>query len=372
MDLSARSLLRRVALVGMETDVQEPMELGENAWRPFVLDLTRERLLGLAFVASQRGNLALTEPQGEELMDRLIGSVKVALALERRLVELTETFRAEDLPFVVLKGPAVAHSFYPDPLWRGFGDLDVLVPTAGWDRALRLVGQLGFTRLTPEPRPGFDRRFGKAATHRGPGGLVLDLHRTLAKAPFGLWLDPEELFERADTFRCAGVELPRLDDTSALIHACLHAILGEQPLLMPLRDITQIATVGNVDWAAFEDLTRRWRLDAVVGSVAGAITDELGADVPPELAAMAGRPVSAGERRALEAFTTERRQHGAMSLSVIRTLPGARAKAAYVRALALPDKDFLRAMGMSSSLERLMSALGRATGRKRPNERMAP
>src|SRR5437879_3101885 len=95
--------------------------------------------------------------------------------------------------------------------------------TVGSGRRRFEEGELGFTRPRPEPRPGFSERFGKAATHRGVDGLELDLHRTLVVGPFGLWLEPDELFEHAILFHLWGRELRRLDDTALVLHACLNA-----------------------------------------------------------------------------------------------------------------------------------------------------
>src|SRR5262249_43249749 len=141
----------------------------------------------------------------------------------------------------------------------------LLVRTQDWRRACEALDRHGFARRLPEPRPGFDERFGKAASHAAEDGTVVDLHRTLVVGPFGLWMNAEELFDRSTPFALGGVVLLRLDDTSQLIHACLHATLGcWPPLLMPLRDVVQVAGAGTVDWAAVEDIAGRWRVAVVV------------------------------------------------------------------------------------------------------------
>ena len=47
--------------------------------------------------------------------------------LERVLLETVAELDALGAEFRVLKGTAVAHLDYPDPSWRGFGDIDLLV-----------------------------------------------------------------------------------------------------------------------------------------------------------------------------------------------------------------------------------------------------
>ena len=40
-------------------------------------------------------------------------------------------------------------------------------------------------------------RFGKAICHSDQEGLQVDLHRSLVVGPFGMWMRPDELFDRA-------------------------------------------------------------------------------------------------------------------------------------------------------------------------------
>ena len=361
------SLVRRFAahgLVGEGDDV--PEEVADFDW-PIVLDqLAGERLTGIAVAAAQDGRLLLSELQARSLLDRHRESMLVALALERRLLAVVAAFRAEGIDHVVLKGPALAHTFYPDPSWRNFGDLDVLVPTDRWEQVLHLVGDVGFTRDTPEPRPGFDVRFGKAATHTDARGLVLDLHRTLAEAPFGLWMEPDRLFEHTRPFTLGGVELRRLDDATAFLHACVHASLGSRQLLLPLRDVGQIAAVGDVDWDLAGRLVDRWRLRAVVRYAAETARSKLGVELPAPALEIARGPVSKAEVRALDAFATDRRDHGGEALAAVWGLPGVRRKAAYVRALAFPERRFLAARGQRSYASRWLIPLRWMSSRDRP------
>jgi len=360
------SLVRRFAAHGLlgAGDVV-PEQVGDDDW-PIVLDqLSGERLTGIALAAAQDGRLLLSELQARALVDRHRESMLVALALERRLLEVAVAFERAGIDVVVLKGPALAHTFYPDPAWRCFGDLDLLVPTHRWDRALGVVREVGYTRDTPEPRRGFDVRFGKAATHSDARGLVLDLHRTLAEAPFGLWLEPDRLFERTRPFSLGGVRLRRLDDTAAFLHACVHASLGSRQFLLPLRDVGQIAAFGEVDWDVAAKLTERWRLRAVVRHSTDSLRSKLGVELPAEALAIANGPVSRSEVRALDAFSTTRRDHGGEAIAAFWGLPGVRRKAAYVRALAFPERRFLAARGQRSYASRWLIPL-RWVGRTRP------
>lgn len=365
MDDARISLVRRVAGHGLRVGPEDSEGIGDDDWPIVLSQLAAERLTGIAVAAAQDGRLLLTELQARALLDRHRESMLVALALERRLLEVADALRARGIDLVVLKGPATAHSFYPDPSWRSFGDLDVLVPTDRWGDALAVLGSIGFRRDTPEPRRGFDVRFGKAATHTDARGLVLDLHRTLAEAPFGLWLEPERLFERTRQFELGGVEIRRLDDTTAFLHACLHASIGSRQLLLPVRDVGQIATAGAVDWELAGRLVERWHLRAVVRHAIDSLASKLGVELPAQARVIARGAVSRAEVRALDAFATSRRNHGGEAMAAVWGLPGLRRKAAYVLALLFPERRFLQARGQRSYVSRWVIPL-RWVSRSRP------
>jgi hypothetical protein len=175
--------------------------------------------------------------------------------VEQELVTLAPALEVAGVEVIVLKGPAFAHGIYPDSSWRPFGDLDLLVKTEDWRKACALLRDLGWTRRLPEPRTGFDERFGKAAVHRNQVGMELDLHRTLVLGPFGLWMSPGELFGQTASFELAGTPLRKLNETTQLLHACAHAALGvSSPMFISLRDVAQTVESSEIDW----DSLRGW------------------------------------------------------------------------------------------------------------------
>jgi hypothetical protein len=367
---SARTVARRVAAFGLPgSEEREPVRIAEERWPATLAELDREKLTGLAVVSAEAGALSLNDEQVEELLERHREAMAWALGLERTLLRLAEAFAERGIGFVVLKGPALAHTIYPDPSWRPFGDLDLLVRTRDWRRALAALADLGLRRRLPEPRRGFDERFGKAAVHRTPEGQEIDLHRTLAQGPFGVWIQPDELFQHTNRFHVAGTTLQRLDDTGILAHACVHAVLGDRPaLLLSTRDVAEISAVGSVDWIALSDWADRWRLDVVFRHALYVACGLFGTPLPAGY-----RPLPRGGRdgrdlQALEAYISERRLRGGSTLATLRVIPSLKDKAAYIRALVVPDRPFLEARsgnGHPSYLRRWATAarwLTRGTG----------
>jgi hypothetical protein len=344
---------RRLASVGLPGASSDAVGVPEADWPRLLRFIARQRITGFASVEVRAGSLLVTEQQRSELEEEHRSAMAMVLVLEHLLVELSSAMTDAGLPTVVLKGAAVADAFYPDRSWRSFGDLDLLISAADWRRACEVLQGLGFRRIIPEPRPGFDERFGKGASFEDARKLQVDLHRTLALGPFGLWIDPEALLGGTTPFEIKDASLRRLDDTNALIHACIHAALGRQhPRLVPLRDVLQMAWSGRIDWGLLSDRMRAWRLTAPVSHAMRTASATLGVPSPDDVRDVLGMPVGAIERRALRAYTTDRKGRGGPELSALWAIPGLRSRAAFVRAMLFPDRRFLEAKGRSGTLPR--------------------
>ena len=343
---SVETLTRRVAAFGLpEGERLESLQVPAEDWQAFLASLVHQRLSGLAMAmaTAEDCRLALTDEQTEELLTWHRRFMLHALTLERELLALASSFEDADIASVVLKGPAVAHTCYPDTSWRPFGDLDVLVHVRDFQRACRVLAELGFGRVFPEPRPRFVERFGHTALHRSRENLEIDLHRTLIPGPFGQWIDPGALMARTVSFSLGGRSLRRLDDTALLLHACVHASLGARPpLLLPVRDVAQVIASAQLDWELLAEWGRRWRLHAVLRHALETASGMLRWEIPAQARQLMTDP-RRRERRALEAYTTSRRNKGGQTLETVWAIRGIRAKSAYVRALLVPSHEFLQA-----------------------------
>jgi hypothetical protein len=339
-------LIRWVAGFGLPQSAatSEGIDLTETAWPPILAALHGRRLTGLAVAAAEAGMIRLTDEQWGELLQWHRSAMIGALSIERTMIRVVDALEASDIEVVVLKGTALAHTIYPDPSWRPFGDLDLLVRTRDWRRACAVLAELGFRRHLPEPRRGFDERFGKAATHVGEDGIEVDLHRTLVLGPFGLWMEPEKLFGSTERFSLAGRSFRRLGDTQLLLHACMHASLGfRPPLPIPVRDVAEVALRGPVDWESLARIAIAWRLRAVVQHALGVASDTLDVTWPTGAELVLTAPADRRERRALAAYTTDQRNRGGTILATLPAIRGASAKLAFLRSMLIPGGEFLAA-----------------------------
>jgi Uncharacterised nucleotidyltransferase len=338
--------------------------IADDAWPRLLALLTTQRLTGLAVAAMNAGAVTLSQRQAGELLERQRASMVHALSIERFLLSLADIFDREGIDMIVLKGPALANAVYSSPSWRPFGDVDVLVPTPDWRRVGEVLHRNGLEPKFPEPRPRFRERFGHTWVHTDRMGLELDLHRILVAGPFGLWMDPQDPFEHTDTFWLGGQPLRRLDDVAAFVHACMHAALGHRPpLLLPLRDAAELACSRVSDWSQVRELASRWRTTTVVEYALNALTATLSLDLPVDARlAIRSTEVSRRERLALRAYTTSWQARGGKATVSLLAIRGVGAKAAYVRALLVPDREFLAfregGVGPGSLRVRWRKALG--------------
>jgi hypothetical protein len=370
-DLDLEQIAFRIASFGLRAGDRDatPIAVGTELWQPALGLFKQDRITGFALAAAEAGLLDLSAQQMDELLEAHRNAMLTPLAVERALLDVASEFDRVSVEFVVLKGPALAHTVYPDPAWRYFGDLDLLVRGDDWTRTCKVLEDLGYRRGLPEPRAGFDRRFGKASEFRREGGIEIDLHRTLVVGPFGLWIEPDRLFEATTVLPLWGRELRRLDDTLLQIHACMHASLGWwPPLTVPIRDVLQVAYHGEVDWERVAEQATRWNVRAVVRDAMRVVSERLDVPLPPGAERAASYPPSRREQRALLSYQAGRRSHGGHEISTLRAIPGLRAKAAYIRALLFPNREFLAARSGSrrpSYLSRMLIPI-RGRLRRRP------
>jgi hypothetical protein len=337
-------IARRIAAFGLNgVPDPEPFTPGPS-WPALHSRIRGQRLTGLAVDSVIAGWLELSDGAVDELLAAHRTSMVWSLSVERKLLALTEAFDAEGIDFAVLKGASIAHTAYAEPCHRSFGDLDLLVGTPDYERAGRLLEALGHRRQRPEPRPGWEVRFGKARVHKDPiDGIEVDLHRTLVVGPFGLWIRPQALMERAVRFQLAGRWIPRLDDTGMLLNVAMHAVLGSYPpRLVPLRDVLQVAGSMQVDRAALTTWAGEWRLAAVLRHAFATAADVLGTQPLAESGMFTDGHESKREARALRAYLEGRSEGGRMGVSTLRAIPGLRRKVAYAGALAFPQAGFMR------------------------------
>jgi hypothetical protein len=355
-----------VAAYGLAPGERALGAVAAEEW-PALLDaLTRQRVTGHAVAAAHAGVLVLTDEQWRELVTRHEEQLALDLRIEHMLVECDTRLERAGIHARVLKGPALAHRFYPDPALRSFGDGDMLVDGADLDTAIDVLAEAGWRRRFAAPRRAFDRRFVKAVTLVGDEGLELDLHRALTPGPFGVLFDVDVVLNMpVDRVLVGPRALRCLSPELTLAHACAHAVLGDAtPRLVPVRDVVQL--LPSVDEplaiATFERFSAgivAARAIALVESVLGVRPDGAFADWARTV------PVSRTDRWRLESYTSTHNRYARQAAATFWTIPSLRDRVSYASALAFPQRGYLVHRHESYPRRVLRSAVLAVRGRPR-------
>jgi hypothetical protein len=315
-----------------------------DGWEGHLDAVLTQGLAGLFAASASVGMVRIDADMAGRLQRQLDAEAVRAVQLEGELLRLAPAL--EYLGGVVLKGAVLAHGAYPDPLLRPFTDIDLLVPGERIENAISVLGTYGYQRARPEPAPGYDARVGKAVVLQHPGGVIIDLHRTLAAGDAGEAIDVHEIVAGRQQVPVGPHTVGAPSWEAHLVECALHAVVGDgltRPL--SLRDIAEVAHHPLLDAAVAADLAYRWQVAELVGLGLGAARDGLGLELPDALADLAHRadtgiPASEPARSAR------------LRLDELRS-GDLRRQATLARSLVAPSPEFLHWAHGDGSLARL-------------------
>jgi len=339
-----------VAAYGLPTRLRVPEQpLSDPEFAEVLTESEQARTLGLLGEAVRDGAFAVTDEQRGDLEQCLQQWCAHALRVERMALDALEMLAVARIDCRVLKGVALAHTAYPRPEPRLFGDVDLLVPGDRIAAAVELLTEaLGAKRAQPELRPGFDERFGKEVLLRR-GVLELDVHRIFVDGAFGLTIRLDDLFAPPYRFALAGYELEALPMPQRLLHAAYTAALGDwPPRAMSLRDVAQIIAFERPNLVDVLLMARAWRCEAVLARAIVATWDELGLLERPPLVAWAERQSPSRLDRLLLAAHEGPGRAFSRHLAAVLVLATSRDRLAYLHAILLPQRAYLQARSLSA------------------------
>ncbi len=296
------------------------------------------------------------------------------LRLERTLLRAADALDAAAIPFLLIKGPAIAHRWYPDPSQRLFADLDLVVPGRSIRPASELLSR-GARRdrrrpsCVPASTSASARRrcCAAAPTPSLPTGLEIDVHRTPGRRRARPGHPARRALRRgrARSSSTAGRSPP----PDRWPPCCSPATRPRSPTSRPAsrrwRDVVQMLDAGEAPPDEVIAAAARWQATAVRGRggaprgraarpglpIPGSRPDplvELGRvhDARPSLADAAGRPSASGVR-VLAPAGRRRRPVGLAGPRRLRA--GARVTPARVPVRAPMELDGPRAPGVANA-----------------------
>ena len=307
------AILRLVCRYGLDSDRRTWPPPSPGLWPDVLLEINRHRLSGLAALALASGQLVLDDAQATELVDLEHQWAAHSTRMEMLALDLAARLDERKIPFVLMKGPALAHAVYEAPEMRPFGDLDPLVPAASLAASVEIVEGAGGSRRSPEVGSGFDEQWAKSVTTLTADGAEIDWHRTLFLGPLGFIVPISALWERVTTFELTGRRLSTHDPTMSFVHLAADLGVNWNSRLINRRDIYQLSEV--VEPSDVAELAARCRLGAAVLRGIEVAIESLGSPSSRLLAIRASIRPRFSENAILRAYRTERRTRGLTMLA---------------------------------------------------------
>jgi len=211
-----------------------------------------------------------------------------SMVLAYRREGLRRVFEALDhagVPFVVLKGFALAYRAYPSPELRTMSDVDLWLNGGDLGAAMALLAPLGWK--LPWWHRGDGRYMEDGITvgvRHGSGPLMLELHRS--PASFDVLTGPqrEAIWSRRVEADLGGRTALVLSDVDALLHVCLHLACHHRfvagvPRLLDIAMLVQ-RRLDDASWPAIVRRSGDLGIAGWIATALGTARDMLGARVP--------------------------------------------------------------------------------------------
>jgi hypothetical protein len=139
-----------------------------------------------------------------------------------------DALRTAGIPALIIKGPALAHSVYPDPSIRQSADIDLLVQPQHMPATEEVLEKLGYTCPLKYFHNSPDKNYEENFYPRNKG-LTIELHWA---ADYGFnifppgWLD--EAFDRRIPVRSGDLSFETLSYTDHLLYLAFHNVFQHQ------------------------------------------------------------------------------------------------------------------------------------------------
>ena len=330
----------RLAALGL-AEWPEPVELSLAEVEAMCTTAAHEGLAALLGAAREAGRVRMDEAAASVVSAAWAERMAWCVRLDGVLLDVVARLAGAGIDTRVLKGVAIATLDEPDPSWRSYGDIDILVPDGHFLAAVDVLAAAGWHPAVPPVSRRWSAEYAKSITLVDGSGVQLDLHRLLAVGVLGEQAPMAELFAEGTPFTVGGVALTGLAPVHRFLHACYHAALGGVAGTRHRRDVLLLA--HSVAPAAVEArCTHGWSAAAVAHALrwAGA-----SGGLPPDWQQwLATRAIDPADRARLAASQgTFRAKAGARA----RNVGGPVARVRYLAALVWPSRAHLVARGRS-------------------------
>lgn len=222
---------RVLSLVRSAFDEDTRLQVPAEAAAAFLEEAGRHQLTSTLDGLVRAGRVELPGSAAAVLHGQARKQAAIAMLLETELVRLDTDFAERGIPFLLLKGASLAHSIYPSPDGRSFGDLDILIRKDRFEEVDALLCARGL-RDTMRMRTSVRlRHFGTVEyEHPDRPQFKVDVHwndvsqswsdRSVLTHP-GAWTDKAQVC-------ILGRRIDTLGPAHRIVHLCVHAAYHHQ------------------------------------------------------------------------------------------------------------------------------------------------
>ena len=215
----------------------------EAGWDSQVAEAHRQGVAPLVYWEfSRAGHLGRLPDTARSRLRHLYAATLMQNELRfKELESLSRALSQARIPLVVLKGACYALTIYPDPGLRPMGDLDVLVPAARLEEAVRIAHSLGYRETHPEASPGLTQLLSHHVfLQKNTPPASLEIHYSLvADKTFKYAVAVDWFWEQVEPLASASSgrfeNLLMLTPTAQLLYAASHLMLQHGGYRAPLR-----------------------------------------------------------------------------------------------------------------------------------------
>jgi hypothetical protein len=247
-------------------DVTRPLSHLDADWEDVLQHVCSNGLLGLThtYLAHREGQDYPPPEFRQWIQQAYTTNITRMLLVYRNVVKVLAQLARREINCMVVKGPALAYTVYPDPAWRSFNDLDLIVRERDWSTMHQFMLETGFRPEadTPQPPPklmpsavAYESKY----WHRETSFLVEVHYDDILNAGLAS-RDVEGFWERAVLINVEGVPAKALSLEDQLIHLCAHAHYHGYTRLNDFSDIAFIVRdhAARLNW---EQLVKTVRIE---------------------------------------------------------------------------------------------------------------
>jgi len=208
----------------------------------------------LVLARFQDAGVAMPAPIVDRLRVRRMQHAHAHAVRTRVVGELARAFDAASIPFLLLKGAALAHLVYDTPLLRPMRDVDLLLRKRDVSRAHAVLERGGFTPSGIAVTPDYHHLRAMSTTVDG-AMVTIELHHEVLRAtPFLKPICYEDVQDGAQSLTWAGTTFHTVGREDMLWHLYAHAfainVLRPEIRLNSIADLVHAVEkwVDALDW----------------------------------------------------------------------------------------------------------------------------